>query len=879
MPREFALPGTESRYAPDRAFDILHLRIEVDLDVEERSIAGTCSLTLSPIGAAVRWVRLDAVEMEIHSVRVGDEPLAFTHDGSVLSVDLGAELAENTSVVVAITYAAAPRRGLYFVGPDEAYPDKPLQAWTQGQDEDSRFWFPCLDSPIEKATSEVIATVPADWFALSNGTLVDDEVRGQRRRLHWKLDTPHSSYLVTLAAGKFTAIETRWNDVAVIYYVTPGDEEKATRTLGRTPEMLELFSRLFGVTYPYEKYAQIFVADFIFGGMENTTATTLTDIVLLDERATVDYDVENLVAHELAHQWFGDLLTCRDWGQGWLNEGFATYSEYLWREHAEGRDAADVELDEWADAYFAEDSSRYRRQIATNVYDEPLDIFDRHLYDKGGRVLHMLRRTLGDDGFWRAIRHYLEKHRHGVVETRDLARAVEEATGRVLDWFFDQWVLIGAGHPELTIEYAWDGETKLASLAVEQTQDTSGITPVFRLPTSIRFEVDGAAIERELEIKAKKQTFYFRLVQEPTHAIFDPGKPHLATVKMTKPTKMWIAELESAGLAIDRIAAARALARKGGPQALAALREALAEQPFWAVQAAAATGLGTLRTPEARDALAGAVTTTAHPRARRAVVRALGEFRRDETAADAVARLVADGDESYFVEAEACLSLGKTRSKRAPELLRAAAERDSFFDIIRQHAYRGLAEARDESAVPLLTAATAYGKTSQGRRAALGALAQLGAGRTDRTARDIREHAETLLRDPDFRVQGAAVEALGALRTELAIPALQALADRDLDGRLKRRCRELMRDLREGAGREKELTLLRDELDVLRAQTLALRGRLDAMEARTSQREKPRSPKAKPKSDGRKTKAKKTKKVKDRANAKAKKASKPKPRR
>jgi aminopeptidase N len=194
-----------------------------------------------------------------------------------------------------------------------------------------------------------------------------------------------------------------------------------------------LFSRKFGVPYPYPRYAQVFVADFIFGGMENTSATSLTDSVLLDERAAIDYDVDSLVAHELAHQWFGDLVTCRDWGEGWLNEGFATYAEYLWREHHEGRDAADLELEDWADSYFGEDAGRYRRTIATKLYDEPIDIFDHHLYDKGGRVLHMLRDWLGDDAFERTLAYYLRKHAGGLVESRDLARAVEDATGKVAD--------------------------------------------------------------------------------------------------------------------------------------------------------------------------------------------------------------------------------------------------------------------------------------------------------------------------------------------------------------------------------------------------------------------------------------------------------------
>ncbi|HEU4613552.1 MAG TPA: M1 family metallopeptidase, partial [Kofleriaceae bacterium] len=435
MSREFAFPGTRPRFAPDRVVDIQHIALTLDVDPAKRTVGGNATLRAMVIAPNTKAVELDAVELLIGEVLANGTPAAFRHDGKRLRVELPAPLPAGAELALSIDYQGAPRRGLYFVGPDDGYPHKPLQVWSQGQDEDSRYWFPCIDAPIEKATSEVKVSVPANMFALSNGTLVSDTTNGGKRTLHWRLDVPHSCYLITLAVGDFGMVETRWRDVPVVYYAERGREEAAERTLARTPEMLELFSDKFGVPYPYPRYAQVFVADFIFGGMENTSATTLTDTVLLDERAAIDYDIDALVAHELAHQWFGDLLTCRDWGQGWLNEGFATYSEYVWREHAEGVDEATMELLDWADQYFSEDARRYRRPIATNVYDEPIDIFDHHLYEKGGLVLHMLRKVLGEGPFWKAIGHYVRKHRTGSVETRDLMRAVEEATGRSLDWF------------------------------------------------------------------------------------------------------------------------------------------------------------------------------------------------------------------------------------------------------------------------------------------------------------------------------------------------------------------------------------------------------------------------------------------------------------
>ena len=835
MNREFAFPGTRAKFAPDRPVVVRHLALELAVDPRARALTGTATLRCSVIAAGTRTVELDAVELEIDAVTAGGKPAPFRHDGRRLRVELPAPLDAGSELILAITYRGTPRRGLYFVGPDEGYPHKPLQVWSQGQDEDSRHWFPCIDTPNQKATSEVTVTVPASLFALSNGVLVSDRTEGERRTLHWRLDVPHSCYLVTLAVGDFAAIEARWRDVPVVYYVERGREAAAERTLARTPEMLELFSRRFGVPYPYPRYAQVFVADFIFGGMENTSATTLTDVVLLDERATLDHDVDALVSHELAHQWFGDLVTCRDWGEGWLNEGFATYAEYLWREHHEGRDAADIELEEWAELYFGEDAARYRRTIATRHYDEPIDVFDHHLYEKGGRVLHMLRHLLGDDAFWATLAHYLGKHRHGVVESRDLARAVEDATGKNVDWFMSQWVIDGAGHPELDVSLRWDAETRLAAITVEQRQKVDARTPLFRLPTQVRFRVGerGADVDVPLEITDARHVFHVRLDGEPVQAIFDPGRVLLAAVKVDKPEPVWAAELAAATLGIDRAAAAQALAKRGGAAAERALGTALERDAYWAVRASAALGLGTIRTAAARDRLVRALAAEQNPRARRVIARALGDFVNDPAAAAALAAVVERGDASYFVEAEACLALGRTRAPRAGELLRIAATRESFTDVIRQHAYRGLAEARDDSALNLLVDGLRWGRVTQGRRTAALALAQLVRGRRDREARDVRERLELLLVDRDFRVQAAAIEALAVIGDPAAEGALRRMIDRELDGRLRRRGKEVIRDLEEGAPIAEEVRRLRDELGELRALAGGLRERLEQLEART----------------------------------------------
>ncbi len=467
MPRPFAPPGTKIHFQGDRPVRVNHVRLELDLDLEGARLAGVARLRLSARRSQLAVFELDAVEMSIDEVSVdGETGAGFDYDGERLRIRLPKPLASGTEFEVAVRYRCAPRRGLYFMGPDATNPQRPLQCWTQGQDDDSRYYWPCLDTPIEKASTEMICTAPAGNFVLSNGELRErvELPGGKQVRWHYALKFPHPPYLVTLVCGPFVEIKdrARRTGVDVYYFVSPGREDDARRSFGRTPEMIDVFSEKIGIAYPHTRYSQIAVPDFIFGGMENTSATTLTDLALLDERAALDHDVEALVSHELAHQWWGDLVTCREWSEAWLNEGFATYFEYIWREHEKGRDEADVELLADAEGYLNE-AGRYQRPVVCRQYEEPIHIFDSHLYEKGGRVLHMLRNELGDDLFWRALKFYAERHARGSVETRDLARAIEEVSGRNVDEFFDRWIA-RAGHPELEASWDWDADRNVGTL-------------------------------------------------------------------------------------------------------------------------------------------------------------------------------------------------------------------------------------------------------------------------------------------------------------------------------------------------------------------------------------------------------------------------------
>jgi aminopeptidase N len=829
--KPFPLPGDRPHYAPDKVADIRHVRLELtDFSFDARSFAGRCTTTLAPIADGMQEIVFDAVEMEIDAVTDPDgRTLDHDYDGSRLRVRFPERLRQGVEAQIDVRYRAVPRRGLYFNVPDEPYPNRPRQIWTQGQDEDSRHWFPCHDSPNQKQTSEMIATVPKGMFALSNGRLtrVDDDPDGGTTTFTWVQDVPHSSYLITLAAGDFAEITDEGAGVPLQYYVERGREDEARRSLGRTPAMMRFFVDRLQYPYPYNKYAQVFVADFIFGGMENTTATTLTDTALYDERAALDYDADGLVAHELAHQWFGDLLTCRTWGDAWLNEGFATYWEALFTEHHKGEDEFRYEM--WSNArnYLDEDGDHYRRSIVQHTYNQPLDIFDRHLYEKGSLVLHMLRYVLNDEGFFRSMNHYVKTFARQNVTTMELRRAIEEATGRNLDWFFDQWIHKG-GHPSFEVAWNWDDDRRQAKVTVKQTQKPDALTPVFRMPVDIVFAHEGAPdITLRVDVENPEHTFVVPLPGRPDVVRFDPGNWVLKTLTFDKQERELRLQLASDPNVIERVRAAQGLGKLATPGARAALGEAVLSDPFWGVQAEAAKAIGSMKTAAARDMLIGLLTVP-HPKARRAVVEALGEFRGDERAADALLPVLQQGDASYFVEGEAAKSLGRIRSNRAYDALVAALEKDAWNDTIRVRALEGMGELKDDRAVPLALTWTVAGRSIPARAAAITALEKLGKDKDD-----VFDRLVDLLDDPHLRITTRAIGALRALKAEKAVPALELLAARHLDGRVIRLSREAVRALREGKDTQDDLAKLRDRLDALEKENRELKDRVVALEAGT----------------------------------------------
>jgi aminopeptidase N len=823
--RPFVLPSSTRHFERDRPFAIEHLALDVALDVRARGIRATAVLDVRRVDAAVEELALDAVGFDVSGVTVDGRGVRWQYDGRSLLVPIALDL---TAARVTVTYAATPRRGLYFLEPDEHYPERPHQVWSQCQEEDARHWIPCHDSPHAKMTTEMVARVPKGWHALSNGVRVeaDPSGDGDTTIFHYRMDEPHSSYLLTLVAGEFAeitdSVTVGGRAVPLSYLVPKGREDDARRAFARTPQMIAHFSEITGVPYPWGSYTQIVVADFIFGGMENTTASTMYEHILLDARAALDISSDDLVAHELAHQWFGDFVTCRAWYEGWLNEGFATFFEHVWTEKHLGRDEYEYGLKHDLDAYVAEAHGRYRRAIVCQDYDSALDLFDRHLYQKGGLVLQALRTELGDAGFWRGIGAYLTKNARGVVETRDLQRALEDVSGRGLGRFFEQWVH-KPGHPELEVDIAWD--KGILTVATKQTHPTTdGVPGAFELPLEIDLAgAKGVTERRRVRVTERQQTFALPVASRPAFVVVDPAMRVVGEVRVKVPGDMLRAQLEGAPTARGRWLAAQALARIDDPPTLHALARVLSdESQFWGVRAECAAALARLRGRAAFDVLKG-VKTVAHPKVRRAVVEALGHFRSTE-AMDLI-KPHALRDESYLVEAEAAKALGKTRQPAALDALVDLLERPSWFEVVRAGAIDGLAALRDDRALPHLLARVRYGHPQRARRAAILALPKLASDRRTRETLELRLDDN----DPILRID--VVRALGEMGDTKARPALRERLEVDLDARVRRRIREILRDLNEP---RRAADALRDDLEKLQTEHADLKVRLAKLEVRVT---------------------------------------------
>lgn len=829
LPKSFFLPGQPTRFPRSTPFKIKHTKLEVTLDFEKKSMLGRASHTIEAVGSPIHRVTLDAAELSFRTVKVNGDTVKYSVNARSVEIELGFDLRLGEAATLELEYTATPRRGLYFRG-DPGSSDE-IHAFTQGQSEDSKFWFPCFDSPNMRASSELLVTVPQNMVVVSNGKLIgnDGPGAGGMKTWHFKEDTPHSSYLTSLVAGDFEKEEENHDGLPLQYFLPKDKLPLAKRSFGKTPRMIDFFEKVTGQKYPYEKYAQTVVTDFMFGGMENISATTLTDRTLHDERAHLDFSSDSLVAHELAHQWFGDLLTCRDWSNAWLNEGFATYFDSLFKEH----DLGVEEFQYWmmystAMLTYIAETERYERPIVTKRYWDADELFDYHTYLKGNWALNCLRGTLGDEIFFKGIKLYVSKHKRALVETSDFRKAMEEASGLELELFFEQW-LYSPGYPSYSVGYSWNEESKMVELLVEQTNAENEGIPLFSNPIEIRLILDeDKSISKKIKMETKKQAFYFSLDSKPKNVNFDPKNWILKNLKFQKPIDMHIYQLTHDENSMERVRACQELSSFTTGDSLNALSDAIENDKFWGVRLEAAKALGKVGTKKAMEILLSKASHKDH-KARRGIAAGLRHFSSIEGSETAVESLIAylQNDVSYYARAYAAISLGYyKKSDRAFEALKRNLSQDSFNDIVRFGIFQGFAEMGDQRAVPLAIDYLLHGKHFYGRMYAAYALGKL--GRNDAKAID---SLLSMKSDPDTYVKEAAAEGLGMLNDSSLIPSLESWLEAEMEGRVRRMLRESIYNLKQRASESERLSKLDTDVEKLSAQSRKAEERIASLEA------------------------------------------------
>jgi len=795
--RPAARPFPPAQYIPPHDYDQRNIRLDLRFDWEQERAIGTATITLAPVVKDLRRVDLDAAYMTVSAaVLQTGASLKFEYDATKekLSVLLDRAYQPTEELTVVISYhtnqpppdkrAGLGGGGLSFIKPRPDDPTRPRQIWSQGEAETNHLWFPSFDHPNDFATSEMIATVEKPLSVISNGKLISVKENSDGTRTYdWKIDQSHATYLTSIIVGEFVSVTGDYAGIPVVTNVYKNELTEGQVTAARLPEMVKFFSEKTGVKYPYAKYAQTTVRDF-GGGMENISATTQTDNMIHDARTELDATSDGLQSHELAHQWFGDYVTCRSWSDIWLNESFATYFQAMWDEYKLGHDVflyLDVKGNQ--DAYYQAWGRGQRRPIVTKNYANPDAVFDTYAYPRGGAVLHMLRTFLGEDNWWRSINHYLTKHAHQPVETSQFRIAIEETTGQPMDWFFDEW-LYKMGHPVFRVTQDYDAAKKELTLKVSQEQrpDPESQYPqvgLFQTPVDIEISTGSSTRIERVQIEAKEdQTFRFVVDSEPLLVSFDHGGTLIKEMIFFKTTGQLQYQLTHDQDVLGRIWAQQQLALRMNDGKTAAgdrlaivksISDALTKDQFWGTRLEAATWLSGLT---AAKAPLLAATKDANARVRARAVISLAATK-DPTLADAYQQLLSD--QSYAVIRAAASALGQTKSPNAYDSLIKLIDAPSWRHTIRASALNGLAALGDKRA---LDHGLKYYAASNPSAVRNGALAVLGAtGKDDPRVFPILSAAATdAVEKRNFGLFFGAAEAIVSLGDERGMAVLQELS-------------------------------------------------------------------------------------------------------
>jgi aminopeptidase N len=789
-------PLPPPRYIRSHDYDTRHLALNLRFDWEREQALGTATISFSPLIKDLKTIELDAANMTFAGIKLSaGQILKFEADPEKqklrIILDRAYQPSENITVVIDYrTNGPVPKLvglvggGLRFIKPTADDPSRPRQIWTQGESEYNHYWFPCYDYPNDFFTTEVTATVEKPFIVISNGKLLETKDNGNgERTFHWKIDQPHASYLTSLIVGEFTPIVQDYAGIPIITNVYKNELAEGKVTAARLAEMVKFFSEKTGVKYPYAKYAQTTVRDF-GGGMENISATTQTDNMIHDARTELDQTSDGLQSHELAHQWFGDYVTCRSWSDIWLNESFATYFQAMWDEHHLGRDDflyLDVKGNQ--DQYYTAWRAGNRRPIVTKNYATPDSVFDTYAYPRGGAVLHMLRTWLGEDNWWRAINHYLTRYANQPVDTEQFRIAIEEATGQSMDWFFDEW-LYQMGHPVFQITKSYDQTAKKLTLTVKQAQkqDSEWLYPqvkLFQTPVDIELVSGGATRIERVNIEPKEeQTFTFAADTEPVLVNFDYGSTLIKEVTFAKSTTELLYQASRDQDVMGRMWALGQLSERMQNQVTAAsereqittqVAETLITDKFWGMRLEAATALANGGAIARRALIASIKDPNARVRAR--VITSLGASKDPALASIYLKSL---NDESYAVIRASALALGQTKSPEALASLSGLLNTPSWRDTIKISGLNGLAALGDRRALALALRFTEKDNPNPVKAAALKVVGAV--AKDDPRAFPVLEAAlRGAVESGSFMVASAAAEALADLGDPRGLPLFEEL--------------------------------------------------------------------------------------------------------
>ena len=813
------------KYAPDREIDVLHLALDVTPDWNERTVAGTAMFRFKPIAKPLAELTLDGIDLRVEAVSSSENVLGHQATDKHVIVTFSEPIPADKEASVTIRYSATPDKGLYFRTPEMGYKPEDMHLWTQGEPIEARHWFPCYDSPNEKFTSEITCRVPDGMVVRSNGKLMSETKDGGSGlvAVRWLQDKPHVNYLICLVAGHFKKIEDKYKEIPLAFYTPVSQIEQAANSFQDTKDIMTFFEQEIGVSYPWAKYDQVVVDDFTAGGMENTSITVLTDRTLHTTATENIRSSQGLVAHELAHQWFGDLVTCKDWSHLWLNEGFATYYDALYEGHKNGRDAMLYVMYQSAKGIIA--NPNQTNSIVRRDFNQPTEQFGYLAYPKGSWILHMLRSQLGEDLYRRCVKTYLERHQYDTVVTEDFNAVIEELSGRSWDQFFDQYVY-HASQPELSVSYSWDERSKLVKLAIQQTQRLSQRVLLFNVPLAVRFKIkDGPTEDRIITVKEKAEDFFFSLRAAPELVRIDPELALLAKINFTPPTAMLYAQLADSKDMLGRLMAVEKLGERKESGAVSRIKEVLNNDAFYGVRLAAAQALRSIGNDAAYDAL-GASLKQNDARVRNRVVASLVSFYRASTYGTALK--VIEEEKNPEIQGAAITSLGAYAKPQVREKLLALLKTDSYQHMIAHDAMAAMRAQDDPTFIqPLLTTLKEDEPkfTSSTFSRGLDALAFL--ARHEEEKETVRNFVTSYVTSKKQRVQLAAINALGTLGDPKAIAVLETFTATTKESPERGAAERAIADLRASRKPGAELGNLRGEVLGLQKENRDLRKEVD----------------------------------------------------